>query len=108
MMGDVMNLYCGRRCLGGAGVLALAGVEGLVALVGRSVWRRVGGPSPAGLPDLVVLSAAALAFVLGLWLAAGLALAVLERAPGWVGALARPLARRCAPAVSRRWAALFL
>jgi hypothetical protein len=103
-----MKLRHSRRWLGTIGALCLMGAEVLLALATHGLWRDVRDREPSTLADLVGLISATTALLLGLWLAAGLVAALAERAPGRPGALAGAFARHCAPALSRRWAALLL
>ena len=98
----------GQRRVWGCAVLgttAFGVVEGVLAAVLRAQGRHVLAPGPASLDEVVGVLAAALAMVVGAWLAVGSTAAVLAHTPGRLGTVADRLAAAWAPLLTRRVAA---
>lgn len=96
-----------RRVWGWAAVAATAfGVlEGVLGTVLRAQGRHVLAPGPASLNEVMGTVAAAMAMVVGAWLAVGSTAAVLAHTPGRLGTVADRLAAAWAPLLTRRVAA---
>ena len=90
-------------------VLAVLGaVEALLCLALVAQWRLVQDPGPATLAEALTLVIVAVAALLGAWLATTTIAAVLAHLPGRLGGAADRWARACAPAASRRVAAVLV
>ena len=99
-----------QRAVCGAAVAA-AGAAGLgwwLTATAAALLAAARSPVPIAPEDAVTLLAACLGLLLLLWLALGVLASALALLPGRVGAAARRIADRVAPALSRRLAAIIV
>lgn len=94
----------------GAAVAATgaAGLGWWLTAAAAALLDAARSPVPLSPEDAVALLAACLGLLLLLWLALGVLATVLSLLPGRVGAAARRIANRVAPALSRRLAAVIV
>ena len=97
-----------QRAACGAAVAATgaAGLGWWLTAAAAALLDAARSPVPLSPEDAVALLAACLGLLLLLWLALGVLATVLSLLPGRVGAAARRIADRVAPALSRRLAAV--
>ncbi|HET8983793.1 MAG TPA: LysM peptidoglycan-binding domain-containing protein [Pedococcus sp.] len=99
-----------QRAACGAAVAATgaAGLGWWLTAAAAALLDAARSPVPLSPEDAVALLAACLGLLLLLWLALGVLATVLSLLPGRVGAAARRIADRVAPALSRRLAAVIV
>lgn len=99
-----------QRAACGAAVAATgaAGLGWWLTAAAAALLDAARSPVPLSPEDAVALLAACLGLLLLLWLALGVLATVLSLLPGRVGAVARRIADRVAPALSRRLAAVIV
>lgn len=99
-----------QRAACGAAVAATgaAGLGWWLTAAAAALLDAARSPVPLSPEDAVALLAACLGLLLLLWLALGVLATVLSLLPGRVGAAARRIADRLAPALSRRLAAVIV
>lgn len=99
-----------QRAACGAAVAATgaAGLGWWLTAAAAALLDAARPPVPLSPEDAVALLAACLGLLLLLWLALGVLATVLSLLPGRVGAAARRIANRVAPALSRRLAAVIV
>lgn len=99
-----------RRCITGIMVSLLVGVVAawILAVAWLAARASVTAPGPASADELLALTTATLAIVIGAWLVLGTTLEVLSHVPGRIGRIAQVWADRLTPALARRVVAFVL